>query len=81
MDSKWFASLSAIGCSGIVSVVVAWLLERSNDRRERNRDRVIINKLLYCFDLFSKIEATRALRTCATYQEFDINYSYTIFFR
>ena len=78
MDSKWFVSLSAIGCSGIVSVVVAWLLERSNDRRERNRDRIIINKLLYGFDLFSKIEATRALRICATYQDFDINDSYTI---
>mgnify|MGYP000960133603 CR=1 FL=1 len=27
-----FTLLSSVGCSGIVSVLVAWLLERSNDR-------------------------------------------------
>lgn len=77
-SEKPFTVLSSIGCGGIASVVVAWLVENSNNRAIRNRNKNIINQLLYGFDTFVIVECQRALGCCAKAQDIDIDKSYTI---
>ncbi len=78
MNSKWFASLSAIGCSGIVSVIVAWLLERSNSRNEKKKNRNIIENLLFGYDIIVKSELERCLMRCGMNTEIKLEKDYTI---
>ena len=75
---KPFTIFSSIGCGGIASVVVAWLVEKSNNRVNRNRNKTIINQLLYGFDTYITIECQRAIGHCAKLQEIDIDKSYSI---
>lgn len=56
-----FTLLSSVGCSGIVSVLVAWLLERSNDRIQGIKNTEILNCLLNGFDIGVKCEMQRAV--------------------
>ena len=56
-----FTLLSSIGCSGIVSVLVAWLIERANERIQKTHDREIVELLLDGFDIRITAEMQRAL--------------------
>ena len=75
---KPFTIFSSIGCGGLASVVVAWLVEKSNNRINRNRNKTIINQLLYGFDTYVTMECQRAIGHCAKSQEIDIDKSYSI---
>ena len=77
-DNKWFVILSAIGCSGIVSVIVAALIEKSNNRAQKKRDERIIEHLLFSYDLFVKTELQRVLMCCEKNKEIDLNGQYSI---
>lgn len=75
---KAFTVFSSLGCSGIVSVIVAWLLECSNNRREKYRDKQIIEHLLFGYDIKVKTELQRALSNCERCEEIDLTKEYTI---
>ena len=77
-DSKWFVILSAIGCSGLVSVLVAALIEKSNNRVQKKRDKKIIEHLLFGYDIRVKTELQRALSHCDKNSEIDIDKEYTV---
>lgn len=78
IESKWFVILSAIGCSGIVSVVVAALVEKSNNRARKKRDDKIIEHLLFSYDLYVKTELQRALIYCEKNKEIALDGEYSI---
>jgi len=75
---KAFTILASIGCSGIVSVLVAWLLERSNERIQNAKDKEILDCLLNGFDVGVKCEMQRALLNCDRVTELDLEKEYTI---
>lgn len=75
---KAFTMLASIGCSGIVSVLVAWLLERSNERIQNTKDQEILDCLLNGFDIGVKCEMQRALLNCEKVSELDIDKEYSI---
>lgn len=77
-DSKLFVILSAIGCSGIVSVVVAALVEKSNNRAQKKRDEKIIEHLLFSYDLYIKSELQRALICCEKNKAIDLDREYSV---
>ena len=76
--NKFFTLCSSVGCSGIVSVIVAWLIEISNNKIQTCRDKEIINHLLDGFDVRVKVEMQRALLNCSKLENFDIDKSYSI---
>ena len=76
--NKAFTMLASIGCSGIVSVLVAWLLERSNERIQRVKEKELLDCLFDGFDLGVHCEMQRALSICSRFDELDINKEYTI---
>jgi len=76
--NKFFTLCSSVGCSGIVSVIVAWLIEISNNRIQTCRDKEVINCLLDRFDVRVKVEMQRALLNCSKFENFDIDKSYSI---
>lgn len=75
---KAFTMLASIGCSGIVSVLVAWLLERSNERIQNTKDKEILDCLLEGFDIGVKCEMQRALLNCDRMTELDLEKEHTI---
>ena len=75
---KAFTILASIGCSGIVSVLVAWLLERSNERIQNTKDQEILDCLLNGFDIGVKCEMQRALLNCEKESKLDIDKEYSI---
>lgn len=75
---KAFTMLASIGCSGIVSVLVAWLLEKSNERIRSTKDKAILDCLLNGFDVSVKCEMQRALLNCDRVKELDVDKEYTI---
>lgn len=77
-NEKPFTVLSSLGCGGLASVVVAWLIEKSNNRIIKRRNESIINQLLISFDTYVMIECERALIQCAKHQDIDIDNEYTI---
>lgn len=77
-EHKAFTMFASIGCSGIVSVLVAWLLERSNERIQSTKDKEILDCLLNGFDVGVKSEMQRALLNCDRVTELDIDKEYTI---
>ena len=60
-SGRGFTFLSSIGCSGIVSVLVAWLIERANERIQKTHDREIIELLLDGVDVRIAAYMQRAL--------------------
>lgn len=78
IDSKLFVVLSAIGCSGVVSVIVSALVEKSNNKSEKKRTEKIITHLLFTYDIHVKTELERALICCEKYKEIDLYKEYTI---
>lgn len=77
-DSKSFVILSAIGCSGLVSVLVSALVEKSNNRVQKKRDKKIIEHLLFGYDIHVKTELQRALSHCEKNSEIDLDKEYTV---
>lgn len=75
---KPFTIFSSFGCGGIASVVVAWLVEISNNRISIFRNQTIITQLLFGFDSYVTMECQRAIVHCARTQEMDIDKSYSI---
>ena len=75
---KAFTMFASVGCSGIVSVLVAWLLERSNERIQYVKDIKILNCILDRFDIGVKCEMQRALINCDRLKELDVEKEYTI---
>lgn len=73
-----FTLLSSIGCSGIVSVLVAWLIERANERIQKTHDREIVELLLDGFDIRITAEMQRALSRCARENNVDMDKSYSV---
>lgn len=77
-SERGFTFLSSIGCSGIVSVLVAWLIERANERIQKTHDREIIELLLDGFDVRIAAEMQRALSRCARENNVDMDKSYSV---
>ena len=75
---KAFTMLASIGCSGIVSVLVAWLLERSNEKIMNAKNEEILSCLLRKFDVMVRIEMQRALVACAKANDIELNKNYSI---
>ena len=75
---RGFTLLSSIGCSGIVSVLVAWLLERSNEKIAKTKNKEILSCLLIEFDAIVRIAMQRALVACAKINTMDLNKKYSI---
>lgn len=75
---RGFTLLSSLGCSGIVSVLVAWLIERANEQIQKNHDRQIVEMLLNEFDSKITAEMQRALLACARSEKFNFDKSYSI---
>ena len=77
-SQKAFTMLATIGCSGIVSVLVAWLLERSNEKIMEAKNEEILSCLLRKFDVMVQIEMQRALVACAKINDIELNKNYSI---
>ena len=77
-SQKAFTMLASIGCSGIVSVLVAWLLERSNEKIMEAKNEEILSCLLRKFDVMVQIEMQRALVACAKISDIELNKNYSI---
>lgn len=77
-SERGFTLLSSIGCSGIVSVLVAWLIERANERIQKTHDREIVELLLDGFDIRITAEMQRALSRCARENNVDMDKSYSV---
>ena len=77
-SKRGFTLLSSIGCSGIVSVLVAWLIERANERMQKTHDREIIELLLGGFDIRITAEMQRALSRCARENNIDMDKYYSV---
>ena len=77
-SNKAFTIFASIGCSGIVSVLVAWLLERSNEQIQSTKDKELLDCLLDGFDIGVKCEMQRALLNCDRVTELDIDKEYSI---
>lgn len=77
-SERGFTLLSSIGCSGIVSVLVAWLIERANERIQKTHDREIVELLLDGFDIRITAEMQRALSRCARENSIDMDKSYSV---
>lgn len=76
--NKLFTICSSVGCSGIVSVIVAWLLELSNEKIQSDRNKEIVDCLLDGYDAKIRVEMQRALTNCAVHQDFDLNKCYSV---
>lgn len=74
----WQGLKKSIGCSGIVSVLVAWLIERANERIQKTHDREIVELLLDGFDIRITAEMQRALSRCARENNVDLDKSYSV---
>lgn len=77
-SERGFTFLSSIGCSGIVSVLVAWLIERANERIQKTHNMEIIELLLDGFDVRIAAEMQRALSRCARENNVDMDKSYSV---
>lgn len=77
-SERGFTLLSSIGCSGIVSVLVAWLIERANERIQKTHDKEIVELLLDGFDIRITAEMQRALSRCARENNVDMDKSYSV---
>ena len=77
-SARGFTLLSSIGCSGIVSVLVAWLIERANERIQKTHDREIVELLLDGFDIRITAEMQRALSRCAREKNIDMDKGYSV---
>ena len=76
--NREFTLLASIGCSGIVSVLVTWLIERANERIQKTHDREIVELLLDGFDIRITAEMQRALARCARENNVDMDKSYSV---
>ena len=70
--------MSSVGCSGIVLVLVAWLIGRANERIQKTHDREIIELLLDGFDVRIAAEMQRTLSRCARENNVDMDKSYSV---
>lgn len=77
-SEKQFTILSSLGCGGIASVIVAWLVECSNIKINKEKNKAIINQLLNSFDLFVEFECQRAISNCCRYFDMDVEKNYSI---
>lgn len=78
-SSQIFTILASIGCSGIVSIVVSFLLEVSNRKREAYKDKKTIDAFLENFDICIEDIMHKALNSFAKqYRTFDVDGNYTI---
>lgn len=53
-SSNWFTIVSGIGCGGIASTIVAWLIDEANSEDDRkrveNNRKILFNRLYLAFD-------------------------------
>ena len=75
---RGFAFLTSIGCSGIVSVLVAWLIERTNERIQKKHNGDVLNLLLREFDSKTTDKMQQALYECARWGNIDLDRNYSI---
>lgn len=78
-NNKWFTIIAGIGCSGIASVIVAWLIDHANCVQKEKANEELLNYMFTVFDA----EVQNALRLLLeTYsgrnEEIDIERSYTV---
>ena len=59
ISCPWFTVVTGIGCGGIASVIVAWLIDEANSREKEKRSRAIyaipwaeLSVLAYCYSIF-----------------------------
>lgn len=61
----WFTIITGIGCGGISSVCVAWMIEYSNCKSKNRVNEIIINRLFLSFDYSVENELRTILTICA----------------
>ena len=55
VHSAWFTIVSSIGCGGVASVLVAWLIEYSNWRAQQ--EKTLLNRETVLRDFFNKFDS------------------------
>lgn len=71
-SSKCFTITSGIGCGGIASVIVAWLIDVANCRQQNKQNDDFLEHVFDNFDMYVKNELQTIISYCAKYDN-DIN--------
>ena len=64
-SSKWFTVLSGIGCGGIASVAVAWMIDIANCKHKEAINEDFLQQLFFDYDALIKHELSITLKWCA----------------
>ena len=64
-SSKWFTVLSGIGCGGIASVAVAWMIDIANCKHKEAINEDFLHQLFFDYDALIKHELSITLKWCA----------------
>lgn len=78
-SSKWFTVLSGIGCGGIASAAVAWMIDVANCKHKEAINKDFLQQLFFDYDALVKHELSITLKWCAERNAgIDINKKYDI---
>ena len=78
-ENRWYGVLTGLGCGGVASVLVAWLLDVANCRKKESMTKEVFTHLFQDFDMkvpwvMETILANHAERN----KEFDIDRNYSV---
>ncbi len=77
--NRWFTIVAGFGCSGIASVIVAWLIERANCYNKEKTNTGMLDNFFERFDLEVKLALSILLEGYAKRKEdIDIDRNYTL---
>ena len=78
-NNRWFTIIIGLGCSGIASVIVAWLLDQADCVHKETSNNYILDNLFGHFDSTVQYELNCLLEICAKQNsEIDVDKEYTI---
>ncbi|MBQ7669097.1 MAG: hypothetical protein IJS45_00040 [Clostridia bacterium] len=79
IDSKWFAIISGVGCSGIASIIVAWLIDIINCNQKNSLNVSFIDKLFFDHDRIVELELAQIIEGVAKKNKsINLNKVYTL---
>lgn len=78
VGSSIFVDLSCMPLSTVASVLVAWLIERTNERIQKKHNGDVLNLLLREFDSKTTDKMQQALYECARWGNIDLDRNYSI---
>lgn len=78
-NDRWFTIIAGLGCSGIASVIVAWLIDHVDCKHKEKANEELLEHLFERFDLLVQYEMNRLLEVCAKRDpDIDLDKQYTI---